>query len=312
MNKSAVFTQWMARNAAVAPFSVGGGGGRLFSGFRGPTAPNALEDAISNLRRRYLKKAPNAVAQAEKNLREGAGAAFNQVPRGEVVIGRGGFASSEAKSQVLAPKGLPPQQGLRVFDPTTPGGRAVVFHEVGHLTDPYLNPNFTGMLRQERHATRDAFQRMGNDPAARERLLPSYGTYLQNKFPLPDAVQAHMKFNPIQARANEVSARHAAASRARTSELGGLQDSFSSMLTLARDPQLTALRARQSVAGRIAGRNINTPAQELSRLRTLPTELRPQMQDWFDAQRRRIDIAFGEGAGDEALAPILKHIGWGA
>lgn len=398
MNKSAVFQEWWSRNVPVAPFSVGGGGA-----MRGPNAaPNALEDLVANLRRKYGPRAPAAVARTEQAVRDALGPAFQSTPAGMVNLGRRtpeGLPKSQAMPKGAFIGGGRPLQQVSVFDPTSPEGRVTAFHEAGHLADPGLG-TLEGamayknglMLRAERAATRDALSRLAGDPTVDPaHLFRAYGTYLQEKFPVPESVRQHMAQNPIRERAmalreanvpvflegvqaqdkalrrftqqRDVAMRRInAAAEARVEALKPiiikllakkgvtlppnanvdqmarqyLLESVLPRVTVKADPPrelatlgrleaqgVAALKANpryeafqaagRAVRGaeRVADRNANTPAQKIEQLKTLPENLRPQMQDWFDAQRRRIDIAFGPGSGQQALAPIIQHIGWG-
>lgn len=397
MRKESVFQQWLLRNKGrvAAPFSVGGGGALL-----GPkSAPNALEDLVSNLKRKYGTRAPKAVASTEEALRATVGPSFQNVPRGRVQLGR------RDANGVLVDRAIPvggvggaPKQLVSVSNPATPAGRATAHHEAGHLEDPLLrgtgllNYNNGQTLRAERAATQTALRRIGTDSAVNDPtgLFQGYGTYLQGKFPLPEEIQAHMRANPINTRAQAVANKynnaaeelatlqrsaykdyHSALSnqeRAAQQDFFARKDNLTSAVkkvlasrnqslpahvtadqvaefflqkrlarqkfdggskanqtlrrlkargdaALRKNPRVKELQSadkNQSMAKRIGWRNQNDMAQELQQLRTLPENLRPQMQEWFDAQRRRIDLAFGEGSGDRALAPILEHIGWGA
>lgn len=399
MNKHSVFKEWLRRHGRVAaPFSVGGGG----ASFGPNAASSALEDLVSNLKRKYGTRAPRAVARTEQTVLDTLGPAFQAVPAGRISLGRRAPDGSP-ETHALARgsfSGGRPRQAVAVFDPSSPQGRATAFHEAGHLADPMLHKPegvaaySSGLhLRAERAATLDALKRMAGDQNSDpDRLLQAYGAYLQQKFPMPAAVEEYISSNPIQQRAMGVATRAAARANAAG---GALRQAAQRQYNLrasahnesvrtSLEAQVEALKpiiakqirskgrvlppnvdlddlARQEVtrrwlgrttgahetraskglakeqaraaakletsprydeirraertvqdATRISRRHTNSPHDRLERLRTMPFDRDRTLAliDWFDAQRQRLDIAFGAGAGDRALAPILEHIGW--
>lgn len=349
MNKHSVFKEWvLSRLPKVAPFSVGGGGpflgphvarnalddtiARLRERY-GNRAPNAVEGAAKLLQDTVgpsFQETPRGVVRLGRRV-------FGK-PR--ISAGpRGAYAFKVPRQEVnlfdpLSPLGrdIALHEAGHLQDPMFRGPGAA-----DRLDSDYN-------LRAEVAASRNALARAENSPGTRQNLSHAYGTYLQENFPLPGRVTKHMRSNPFEARVPAFEARKAAARAAYEAERDRiLRPGYMARAKLRRiskrkgtdlaRPQKEELynmasRLKERVhaspeynryskaeraardARTIASRNQNTEAVQLERLRTLPAELRPQMQEWFDAQRRRIDIAFGEGAGDEALAPILEHIGW--
>ncbi len=188
LEKLAVFSEWIASLPRPADRQLPVRG-------RGANFPAAAQDAITNIKEKYLDKAPSTAQRTidaiEKMIVPMSDADVQHLRIGNE-RGHAGTFFSGPKHRV--------QIGMR------PHLEGALAHELGHARPKGYDPRLDRRLGEEARATNNAAAALGKDHPDMPFLLQAFGTYHQDRNPIP-GVGKHNPFAALEARMSALEAR---------------------------------------------------------------------------------------------------------